>query len=90
MVAVKGYFKNKTFHSESDIAIPDGQPVIVTILDFPTPPQEAQPTVSESQRQRELFREAFDAIQAVEGEELGEEFDKVLAQGLTFRDIDFS
>jgi hypothetical protein len=57
-----------------------------------TSPQAAQPSgaVSESERLRKIFREGFDAIQAVEGEELGEEFDKVLAQGLSFRDIDFS
>ncbi|GHV92666.1 hypothetical protein AGMMS50268_31690 [Spirochaetia bacterium] len=84
MVAVKGYFKDKTFHSDSDIAIPDGQPVIVTILDFLKSP------VSEVQGLRKIFAEGFDVIQAVEGEELTEEFDKALAEGISFRNADFS
>jgi PII-like signaling protein len=83
MVAVKGYFKDKTFHSDSDVSIPDGQPVIVTILDFP------ERTISEAQRQKQIFMETFAAIQA-DPEELGEEFDKVLAEGIKFRVIDFS
>ncbi|GHV76680.1 hypothetical protein AGMMS49942_15010 [Spirochaetia bacterium] len=84
MEAVKGYFKDKTFISDSDVSIPDGQPVIVTILDFPKSP------LSEAQRLRKIFAEGFDAIQAVEGEELTEEFDKALAEGMSFRNVDFS
>ncbi|GHU74105.1 hypothetical protein FACS189450_14670 [Spirochaetia bacterium] len=84
MEAVKGYFKDKTFISDSDVSIPDGQPVIVTILDFLKSP------VSESQGLRKIFAEGFDAIQAVEGEELTEEFDKALAEGISFRNVDFS
>ncbi|GHU15581.1 hypothetical protein FACS1894163_02840 [Spirochaetia bacterium] len=84
MEAVKGYFKDKTFISDSDVSIPDGQPVIVTILDFLKSP------VSESQGLRKIFAEGFDAIQAVEGEELTEEFDKALAEGISSRNVDFS
>ncbi|GHV23570.1 hypothetical protein FACS189494_11620 [Spirochaetia bacterium] len=84
MEAVKGYFKDKTFISDSDVSIPDGQPVIVTILDFLKSP------ISEAQGLRKIFAEGFDAIQAVEGEELTEEFDKVLAEGISFRNVDFS
>jgi hypothetical protein len=83
MEAVKGYFKDKIFISDSNVAIPDGQPVIVTILDFP------ESVVSEAQRQKQIFRETYAAIQA-DPEELSEEFDKVLAEGIAFRDIDFS
>jgi hypothetical protein len=83
MEAVKGYFKDKTFISDSDVSIPDGRPVIVTILDFP------ERAVSEAQRQKQIIKETYAAIQA-DPEELGEEFDTVLAEGIKFRDIDFS
>jgi hypothetical protein len=83
VVAVKGYFKDKTFIGDSDVSIPDGQPVIVTILDFPAS------AVSEAQRQKNIFMETYAAIQA-DPEELGEEFDTVLAEGIKLRDIDFS
>ncbi|GHV46648.1 hypothetical protein AGMMS49546_35030 [Spirochaetia bacterium] len=85
MTTVQGYFKNKAFVTDSNIFIPDGQPVLVTILEN-KPTNEA----AEAQRLRKIYTEYFDAIQAVEGEELTEEFDKVLAEGITFRDVDFS
>ncbi|GHU39943.1 hypothetical protein FACS1894190_06160 [Spirochaetia bacterium] len=46
--------------------------------------------ISEAQGLRKIFAEGFDAIQAVEGEELTEEFDKVLAEGISFLNVDFS
>jgi hypothetical protein len=84
MIAVQGYFKNKTFITDSNISIPDGQPAIVTVLDAP-----AVNEAEDAQRQKKIFREFYAAIQA-DSEKLTGEFDKVLAEGLHFRDIDLS
>jgi hypothetical protein len=85
MTTVQGYFKNRAFVTDSTIFIPDGQPILVTILEN-KPVNEA----TEAKRLRKIYSEYFDAIQAVDGEALTGEFDKVLAEGITFRDVDFS
>jgi hypothetical protein len=82
MIAVQGYFKNKTFITASDISIPDGQPVIVTVLDTKTGNE-----AGEAKRQKKIFQESYAAIQA-DSEKLGEEFDWVVAEGLHFQDAD--
>ncbi|GHU18342.1 hypothetical protein FACS1894163_10230 [Spirochaetia bacterium] len=51
-------------------------------------PFDPRVTVSEAQRQKQIFRETYAAIQA-DPEKLGEEFDKVLAEGIKFRDVGF-
>jgi hypothetical protein len=84
VAAVQGYFKNNIFINESHIPIPEGQPVIITILnDGPAV------SASESKRQKVIFSEFYAAIQA-DSEILGEEFDKTLADRLHFRETDVS
>jgi hypothetical protein len=82
MVAVQGYFKNNAFINQSNIPIPEGRTVIITVLDGKT-----QDTREESQRQKAIFSEFYAAIQA-DSEVLGEEFDKVLADKPKFRELD--
>jgi hypothetical protein len=84
MVAVKGYFKGDNFVNETGIAIPDGRPVIVTILE-----EEARPEAShyaECQRQKQLFQDFFKAWDEVEDEPLTAAFDEAITKGLHFRE----
>jgi hypothetical protein len=82
MVAVQGYFKNNIFINESNIPIPEEQPVIVTILDG-----KEWDRRSEAKRQKSIFAEFYKAIQE-DPEVLGEEFDKALAERPKFRELD--
>jgi hypothetical protein len=82
MTAIQGYFKNNVFINESNIPIPEEQPVTITVLENrPMNPE------AESKRQKAIFSEFYAAIQA-DSEELGEEFDKILADRPKFREID--
>ncbi|MFP3042324.1 hypothetical protein LQZ19_10965 [Treponema primitia] len=81
MVAVQGYFKNDTFINESHIPIPEGKPVIITILDT------KERGETESERQRKIFAECYAALRA-DPEELGEEFEIILKNRPKFQDTD--
>jgi hypothetical protein len=85
MVAVQGYFKNNIFINESNIPIPDGQPVIVTILEN-TQPEVQRP---EAQRRKSSISEFRAAVHA-DTEELSEDFEKTPAERAKIRELDFS
>jgi hypothetical protein len=78
MIAVQGHFKDRIFISEEDIAIPDGSRAIVTFLDLPQ--QRTGVSMTESERQRKIFREISAALRE-DTEELPEEFDKIINEG---------
>jgi transcription termination factor NusB len=84
MVAVKGRLQNNRFVSEEDIAMPDEAQVIVTFLDTLTTSE-----TMEAKRQKKIFTDFFAGIRE-DNEELPDEFDKIIAEGLHFSEVDFS
>jgi hypothetical protein len=87
MIAVQGHFKDRIFISEENIAIPDGSRVIVTFLDLPQ--QRASVFITESERQRKIFKEISAALRE-DAEELPEEFDKIINEGLKFNEVTYN
>jgi hypothetical protein len=79
MLATKGYFKNNNFVNESDIAIPEGRSVIVTILEDGDIEESSQYT--ECQKQKEIFQDFFMAWEKID-EPLTDVFDRSIASSL--------
>jgi hypothetical protein len=97
MTVVQGYFKDNTFVNESNIVIPNGCPVLVTILepsakvqmdrDFP-PLDEKEPESPRNdayQRQKKAFQEFLRAWKEID-EPLTAVFDQAVAEGMHFRE----
>jgi hypothetical protein len=84
MVAIKGRLQNSRFISEEDIVMPVEAQVVITILDT-----EAMSEVTEARRQKKIFTDFFAGIRE-DDEELPEEFDKIIAEGLHFSEDDYS
>jgi hypothetical protein len=82
MLTAKGYFKGSTFISDSGIAIPEGQPVVISLLEEERPLESNQ--YAECQKQKKVFQEFFMAWNEID-EPLTEAFDRSIAEGLHFR-----
>jgi hypothetical protein len=83
MLAVKGHIKNNEFVSDDGFSIPEGSRVVVTILN------EESPALSETERQRRIWTDFFEAMEH-DPEKLPPEFDEIISRGIKFREIDFS
>ena len=83
MYAYEGYFENGLFHmSGRTIRIPERQKAIIVLN------EEIPETETRSQKQLAAFRRFIEANRAIVDEPIDEEFDEILASGITIRELD--
>jgi hypothetical protein len=82
MLIIQGYFENNIFHSDTDVAVPDGKKAVVTVID------EDGASAGASKRQQEALDEFFSGL-AADPQELSGEFDSTLARRLQLREVHF-
>jgi len=82
MQAYEGYFENGRFYTAGKaINIPERKRVFITILDEPA-------RETRSQKQLSAFRRFIETNKTISNEPIDEEFDEILARGISMREID--
>jgi hypothetical protein len=81
MLILNGFFKDNRVIPEDEVVIPDGTKARISVEESP------QGKINNAEETRQAWQEFFEAMDSIEGEELGEEFDSTIAEGLSFREL---